>query len=142
MGHLEHPIRGHVRSVRTIRLGDVLTADANSSDTTLYLEDVEDFDEKGGFVSIEADDGTTEIAEYDTVDFDANTLDIPLGIVNSYSSGDAVLIYTGDDNHPYVTERRAQVEVDDSDDDDEVLDVRIPHALYLYLPEGIRDRLN
>jgi hypothetical protein len=132
MKHLEHPIRGHVRSVRSVRLGDVLAADASASDAMLTLENVEDFDEVGGFILLD----DTEQAEYTAVDFDLNTLTLAAGIGSGYESGTSVTMY------PDVIERRALVEIDDSDQDDEVLDVRVPHALYLYLPEGVRDRVD
>jgi hypothetical protein len=121
---------GHVVAVTSELDGDTLAADATASATVITLEDVSPFAETGGQAYI--DDGTNnEIVEYSSVDPDADTMTIPLGLANGYAAETPVVTY------PPTRIRTARVRLDD--DDDAPLLARVPYSMIALLPVGIRE---
>lgn len=115
-------VEGTVTSVTERPVGSTLDADYSSSATSITVGDVDEFNADGGTLQI----GTEQITY--TVDADGN-LDLGSGLVASYLEGDPVLVY------PLQTERVAYVLEPEGGEE---LEVRVPHALWDRVPEGVR----
>lgn len=129
-------LHGHLVAVNREYLGDEVAVDSGS-DGSLVVGDGADFDESGGWVSI---DGT--LYEYDTVtdttlaDFDEPViLNLVSPPVSDVTAGTPVDVWSLDDNAA-VVEWVGQVLLDGQDEGDPVEAV-IDHALVPLLPETI-----
>lgn len=134
--------QGVVESVAEVAWGSELQGDHPAGASQLRLNDISDFNDDGGQVVIIRDeqvmpaftrDATSEVLTYLTFDEDTDTLYLTDPTTLDHFDEDFVAVY------PDTRERRAQVRVDV---DGEVLDARVPHALYHHLPEGVREPID
>lgn len=123
---------GRIVEVSAVAFGDVVIADHAVGATTLAMNSVVDFDEEGGALSFvsPADDTTTVVQAYVSLDPDAETLQLASPLTVALPTDSFV------SPHPPSDEKIALVLLDDQDDP---LSARIPHSLYDRVPEGIRD---
>lgn len=121
-------IHGAVISVTDRNMGDEFAVAASSTATTLFLTDVSDFAEEGGWVLI---NGVSYA--YDVVDMDADTIHLTAGLAGSAAVGDRVDIWDAD-NGVVVSERYALVATDDQDDGDNI-NAAVDHSLAPLLPQ-------
>jgi len=121
---------GRLSSVFTISVGGNLVESANIGDTVLYLDDVYDFNESGGYFTL--DDGATQI-QYDSVDPDSDTMALTDPLTDALDiTDDEVYVAV----YPLSYVKKGTVEFDD---DDEGVTARVPLVLMGYLDEGVRD---
>lgn len=120
---------GTVLDVNEKIVGAHLSADAASSATTLFLDDLSCYSETGGTVTI-TDADNTEGATYLSLDFDAGTMALSAGTVNAYGAGAAVQL------SPEQKSRYAAVQFDDPETPPVI--ARVPFALYSLIALGIR----
>lgn len=118
---LEH---GTVESVAEVAMGDELVAAAPAGSTSLLLGDAVDFAEDGGTLSIAGD-----VLAYTSADLDTDTLHLASPTTVAYEESEPVLV------HPQAVARVASVRLDL---DGEAVEVRVPHALYDRVAEGVR----
>lgn len=118
--------QGRVIEVSSINIGDELVKDQFINDTVLYLDDVSEFDEDGGQVSIAG-----VVYSYTTIDDDSSTLTLVApGLTTDAADATDVLIY------PLATEMVALVNVDEEDD---AIYARIPMSMERQIVDRIRD---
>jgi hypothetical protein len=130
---VEQPVRGHILSVKTILLGDVLAADATAAATSIFLEDSFELDESGGRLMLDQTSAEEEIVTYTAVNDDTGEVTLSAGLAFSHEAGTPATLY------PEIIERRATIALDHADTNDDVVDARVPHSLYLLLDEGVRE---
>lgn len=119
-------MQGLILEVSTVPAGDELAVDHLTSDTTIEVTSVDDFDQvNGGYLSI---NGT--VYTYTTVDPVTMLISIAPGLVEDLLTSEKVLLY------PLVTEKWAMVEVQEDEDPVSAL---VPHALWDRLADGVRD---
>lgn len=137
-------IQGKIKSVYVTPIGTYLEADQLFNSPTLPVSDVDDFDEEGGFLSVDggaslAYTGYTVIAG---VGVDAEgELNPPTYLINmtsltplNYTEGMRVNV------SPYGEEKMAIVNI--TGNDDEGVIARIPHELSVLLDDGVRDEVD
>lgn len=119
--------QGVVTTVTTTDLGSHLSVDAASGATTVTVDVVLDFNEGGGTLRL---NGVTYT--YTAADYDALTLTIPAGLTGAAVAGDRVDVLVDGD---VVSNKWADVMQEHADDAQRV---RVPHALWGLIPDGIR----
>lgn len=124
---------GRVHAVYDRVLGDELAQDESAGASTLHLHDVSAFLEEGGTVRLSHSGQADEMVGYTGLDDDADTLALAGATAATWSRGSRVHA------EPRTVERRALVLLDDAESVDEMIDVRVQHALRPMLPEGVRD---
>jgi hypothetical protein len=136
---LAPPVReqtGRVVSVYEVRAGAALAADVAALATVLTLDEVEDFAEEGGLLSIASAtdaDVNTEPIPYTAIDRDSATITLGVPIPSEWGpfvAGDLCWV------SPPATERRADVALDG--ETDQVVPARIPFVLSNQLAAGVR----
>jgi hypothetical protein len=113
---------GHLVAVTAVTAGDELVASAAISDLTLFVGDVADFAEEGGWLTI----GGNVIA-YTTCDDDLSTITLTTAMVATAAVEDRVDVWDADSNQP-VVEYVASVMLDGQDEGDPI-EAAIDHSL-------------
>jgi hypothetical protein len=109
--------------------GSVLTSDAATDDTVLYVDDTTDFEEEGGDVIIDE-----VIYEYTAVDDEAGTITLATGLLADAAAETYV------DITPSGDDRIATVRIDNAHDEGEYIEAPILHSLFPFLAPGARDQ--
>lgn len=129
MSRYEH---GRVLAVNEERLGSELVADHPAGSTALTVQDAADFDEDGGWLSV-----NDQVVEYTGVDDDTGTIALATATTALGEEGDRVWLW--DELRSVVTtDKVAQVELDGDKDNADPLEATIPLHLLDDLDEGIR----
>lgn len=121
--------KGQIVTVTRSLAGSTVVVDAVATDTVLFLDDVSDFNDAGGSVSIDG-----EVYEYaeDAVDREANSLTISTGLSGGMTAyEDFVAVY------PEAPTHHAEVLL--TDDSGVTVSARVPHWARDLLREGPRD---
>ena len=127
---------GTITAVEAANLGSELVADAVVGATVLAVDYVGDFDEDGGSLLL---NGAT--LSYSTVDVDANTITLSVGIAAAASVGDPVqVVEAGSPAVEWLAHvALAEGEGDGGGDTSDTVAAVIPTALVGYFPEGTYD---
>lgn len=120
-------VPGIVLEVSLMPSGSSLTADHAIGATALTVDDIADFSESGGQLSI---DGTSTILTYTSVDSDLNTILLAAPTTVLYEDTTQISVY------PQSMVKMALVQ---TDEDEDGFRVRIPHALADMFVTGIRE---
>lgn len=120
---------GRVLSVKDELRGSTLAQDELTGATTIHLDDVADFDDQGGTLTL---DGVTYT--WDAVDDDLQTVRLTSGLTGDVVQ-DTFAAVT-----PAVSDRWALVRVDDAFDTSEGTYAFVPFGSYASLPVGQRDQ--
>lgn len=127
-------LHGHVASIATAYAGATLVADAATGATTLFVNDVADFSEKGGSLRVAQADGTFLPAiAYTAIDDDASSITLAAATTVALSSGAAVRELGADGD--YAADVEAAV-VDDSNGS--VATINVHHSLIRLLDNSVR----
>jgi hypothetical protein len=125
-------LTGSIIEVSTVPLGDTLVGDHAAGVTVLTVNAIVDFEGAGSVMIVDdsTDPGTEHVLGIVSIDTEAQTitLDGPTPVALLDDAFVAVV--------PAGEEKQAQVLVDGSD---EAITCRVPHGLYGYLADGIRD---
>lgn len=125
-------LSGSIIEVSTVPLGDTLDGAHAAGVTVLTVNAIVDFEGVAEVLVVDdsTDPGTEHTLGVASIDTEAQTitLDAPLPVALDDDAFVAVV--------PAGEEKQAQVLVDGSD---EAITARVPHSLYGYLPDGIRD---
>lgn len=123
---------GRILAVNRVYLGSELVGDHAAGVTTLLVEDPVDFDELGGWLSV-----NDQLLEYTSCDDETGELTLATAL--------PVGGYDGDRVYPWDTLYRelasdtvAQVELDGEDDNADPIEATVAHHLVRSLEEGIR----
>lgn len=116
---------GVIVSVTERSAGTELAAAASATDDSIEVIDLDGLDRDGGVLTI----GEEQII-YTVPEDSEGTVDLDTPLANSYDEEEPVLVY------PPAMERLAYVM---GDDQEEEIEVRVPHALYDRIAVGIRD---
>lgn len=122
-----------IANVKERTLGGTLSASVSASATSLTLDDVGDFSEEGGLLTLEG-----ETYSYTAVDEDANTVAISPGLVTDADENDVVRIVDPDGRE--ATERYALCRIDDARGRGDLVTARIAHALQALVVLGARSK--
>lgn len=122
---------GRILSVETKVRGDALDEDALAGATTLVVGDAGDFDEDGGWLTING-----QVVEYTAVDDDEGIITLATGLTAAADEGDAVHLW--DPLYEEVVDyQEAQVELDGEHDNPEPVVAEVAEGVG-DLPEGDR----
>lgn len=128
---------GRVLEVSDETLGSLLAEDTTAGSTQLLIDDASDFDEDGGWLSVNGQPVAYTAVAFATNPDDPDTLTLADMLEEDAEEGDEVAVWSPLRAAPEVV-RTAQVQVDGTDDLGDPLDVYVPVYLAPYLPTGIR----
>lgn len=131
---------GRVIAVTERALGSALASAHAAGVTTLTLLDTLDFPEPPTDENLQArivseDRTVTEVIDYRAVDDDAATLTLAFSTSTALAHAEEAAVEVW----PRAVERVAQVHLDDSEEEADVVTIRVPHTLRDKLVEGVRD---
>lgn len=127
-------LHGHVTAIKTTYDGASLTAGAASGATVIYVNDVADFDEKGGTLRVADSTGTFLAAvDYTAIDDDTDAITLATGLPSGVPDGAEVRILAADGTYAQTAEATV---VDDNDGAPVTVDVL--HALIPLLTNSVR----
>lgn len=123
---------GRVESVWFEYYGQTVEVDAPEGTQVVTIGFTADFDEDGGQL-LHVESGV--IYDYDSADPESETITLtsPLPVGVSWVVGDMLRVY------PLADDMKANVRLDDAEDDDEPIEARVSHSVRAMLPEGVRE---
>jgi len=123
--------KGYVLNVFTEYEGSVLASAVSIGADTVYMEDIDNFDEDGGQAQIRDHAHQRDLITYTGLDYSALTLTGVTGLTHDYTvGGTTIRVY------PRVIQRYAEVQDVLEDDTTTCL---VPHHFYAWLPVGARN---
>lgn len=125
----ERELYGHILNVEDVISGSSLDQDCLVADQTIFVGDVSDFDDLGGLLFIGDPDGDFEFLIWDSIDSDADSLHLPVGVGFAYPEDTPVEV------RPRRVTRIAHVRLDGMD---QTVPVRVPYSYLPILQLGIR----
>lgn len=117
--------QGQILEVSITPLGGELVSDFASGGTVLYMSDIADFAEDGGYLYVEE-----EVHVYVSSDDEANTVTLASPLAMTLPAETQIHVY------PLAGEKWALVELEQ---DEEAISALVPHALYDQLDDGVRN---